>query len=207
MTHDEILNTVQEVIDNYIPIGTIQCFAMKCMPKVGIWMECDGSLLDKSEYSHLYSIIGDSFSYDINDSNTFRIPNLQGQFIRGYDPDCNVESAPRNFGSIQKHAIQGHLHKIDVDKSTTGDSGNHTHTVRASEVEINNGAFSSQKVLRYLLNSGSDSANSDESGSHSHSLPMISVGMVKEYGSHGYVNVARETRPTNVALMFCIRVL
>ena len=204
MTHEEILHLIHEVIDTYIPIGTIQCFAMTSIPKVGVWMECDGSALDKSEYSKLYSIIGDTFSYDLKDTCKFKIPNLQGQFIRGYDPECIVDSAPREFGSIQNHALQGHHHKINQSNETSA-AGNHTHTVRASEVSINNGAFSSQSVLRYLYSSGSDSGSSDESGLHTHGLPEISIGQI-ENGSYGNVNVKTETRPTNIALMFCIRV-
>lgn len=204
MTRDEILNTIQEVIDTYIPIGTIQCFAMNSLPKIGVWKECDGSVLNKSEYNKLYSIIGDTFSYDLEDTSAFKIPNLQGQFIRGYDPECIVDSAPREFGSIQNHALQGHHHKINQ-SNETGSAGNHTHTVRASQVSVNNGAFSSESVLKYLYSSGSDSGLSDESGVHTHGLPEISIGQI-ENGSYGTVNVKTETRPTNIALMFCIRV-
>lgn len=207
MTRDEILNTIQEVIDTYIPIGTIQCFAMNSFPKLGVWKECDGSVLNKSEYNKLYSIIGDTFSYGLEDASAFKIPNLQGQFIRGYDPECIVDSVPREFGGIQNHALQGHSHVFTMEGDETSTNGSHTHTHHADCETVN--GFAGGTSVHYIYNGFFDSnktkRDTTSNGSHSHKLPKMSVGAVQD-GGYRSVNVATETRPSNIALLFCIRV-
>ena len=209
MTREETLKTIYEVLDEFIPVGTIQCFAMYNVPKHGVWMECDGSSLSKAEYPELYSAIGDTFSADNcagENEDTFYIPNLQGQFIRGYDPECIIDSK-RNFGSFQKNAIQGHSHACAFEEEETAKSGSHTHILH-THLQIVNG-FAGGTFVSHVLDGPDDSNNSTKntlsSGTHSHKLPKMSVGSAQNDG-HRNVNVATETRPDNIALVLCIRV-
>lgn len=209
MTREETLKTIYEVIDDFVPIGTIQCFAMYNLPKHGIWMECDGSALSKVTYPELYSKIGDTFLGDNRigeNADIFFIPNLQGQFIRGYDPECILDSK-RNFGSFQKHAIQGHSHVFTMEGDETTTNGSHTHTHHADCETVN--GFAGGTSVHYIYNGFYDSnktkRDTTSNGSHSHKLPKMSVGAVQN-GGHRSVNVATETRPSNIALLFCIRV-
>ena len=52
---------------------------------------------------------------------TFNLPDLRGEFIRGWDDTRNVD-VDRPFGSIQEDVFQGHGHIVTTGKN---DSGNY----------------------------------------------------------------------------------
>lgn len=62
------------------------------------WLLCDGSPISQSDYVGLYQTIGDAFGPPA--SGTFRLPDLQGQFVRVLDIDSskkNVSSGRDDF--------------------------------------------------------------------------------------------------------------
>ena len=136
------------------PVGSIITFAKNSSP-VG-FLECDGSAISRTTYNSLFSVIGTIFGVG-DGSTTFNIPDLRGEFIRGWDNSRGVDSG-RTFGSFQDHAIEDHTHFVG---SGLGDS------VSGGE--------------RYAGNVAQDSG-----------------------GVRG-ANVAAETRPRNIALMYCIK--
>lgn len=90
------------------------------------WLSCDGSLVDVSQYSDLYAVIGNNFG-EINSQTQFYLPDLRGRFIRGVDdgagrdPDVATRTDMQNpailsqtVGSIQSFAFQNHVHPYTV---------------------------------------------------------------------------------------------
>jgi microcystin-dependent protein len=86
------------------------------------WLLCDGSLVDVSQYSDLYSAVGNNFG-ETASSTQFYLPDLRGRFIRGVDdgagrdPDVTSRTDMQNsavlsqtVGSIQSYAFQNHVH-------------------------------------------------------------------------------------------------
>lgn len=64
---------------------------------VGSLMICDGASLLITEFQELYDVIGDTWG---EDETSFMLPDLRGQFIRGFDNGRGID-ADRVFGSDQ----------------------------------------------------------------------------------------------------------
>ncbi len=88
--------------------GVINYFAMTS-PPLG-WLECNGAELGRAAYSNLFSIIGTAFG-EGDGSNTFNLPDLRGEFIRGWDNDRGVDIG-RVFGSSQTDSFSSHRHYL-----------------------------------------------------------------------------------------------
>ena len=86
--------------------GAIQYYAMST-PPTG-WLKANGALVSRTTYAALFSAIG--VTYGAGDgTTTFQLPDLRGEFIRGWDDGRGVDSG-RTFGTAQGGAIQSHNH-------------------------------------------------------------------------------------------------
>lgn len=86
--------------------GAIQYYAMSTAPTG--WLKANGAAISRSTYAALFSAIG--VTYGSGDgSTTFNLPDLRGEFIRGWDDGRGVDSG-RTFGTAQGGAIQSHNH-------------------------------------------------------------------------------------------------
>ena len=94
-----------------IPTGAILAFASQKAPEG--WLICNGDELRIEDYRNLYEVIGDTFNRTNTPKGFFCLPDLQGQFIRGWDKDGNIDSQ-RDFGSSQEDAFQGHKDRKSV---------------------------------------------------------------------------------------------
>jgi phage-related tail fiber protein len=62
------------------------------------YLFCDGTAISRSDYSALFSVIGNAFGAG-NNVDTFNLPDLRGLFLRGVDggsgkdPDTNSRTA------------------------------------------------------------------------------------------------------------------
>ena len=77
------------------------------------WLLCDGHRELISEYKELYDTIGLTYTYDEEGEEYFRVPDLRGRFIRGFDYSGEVDKG-RIFGDLQDDALQNHLHMLDI---------------------------------------------------------------------------------------------
>ena len=83
-----------------IPTGMIAPFAMSTAPTG--WLECDGSAVSRTTYADLFTAL--STTHGVGDgSTTFNIPDLRGEFIRGWDNGKGTDSG-RTFASSQTDA-------------------------------------------------------------------------------------------------------
>jgi len=122
------------VLDALIPPGTIFPFGASTIPQG--WLPCDGTLYDSEPVGHenpfyrLFQSIGFEWG---KDGTRFRVPDLRGRFIRGFDdgqgndPDSNDRRTLNSDGSIsniitgdavgsyQEDAFQGHWHLNNAD--------------------------------------------------------------------------------------------
>lgn len=109
------------MINGNVPVGTIVMWGGTSHPEH--WRICDGASLSTDNYSDLYKKIGDNFGQGAP-AGKFYLPDLRGQFIRGYDPHGvhDPDNANRfdmkndknkigpKMGSVQSHALQTHTH-------------------------------------------------------------------------------------------------
>jgi microcystin-dependent protein len=98
------------------PPGKIDFFAMASAPTG--WLEADGTAVSRSTYSALFSAIGTVYGAG-DGSTTFNLPDLRGEFLRGWDHGRGVDPG-RVFGSTQADAFKVHAHNYS---SATGTSG------------------------------------------------------------------------------------
>jgi len=77
--------------------GAVSAFAFTSVPTG--WLECDGSTVSRTTYSDLFTAIGDTFGAG-DGSTTFAIPDLRGEFLRGWDNGRGID-ASRALGSFQ----------------------------------------------------------------------------------------------------------
>lgn len=85
-------------------IGSVTAFAMPTPPEG--WLVCDGSAVSRTDYADLYAAIGTVWG-EGDEITTFNLPDLRGEFIRGFDDGRGVDDG-RVFGSLQLDAFQGH---------------------------------------------------------------------------------------------------
>lgn len=176
---------VKEYVDNLLA-GSISAFAMEVPPEG--WLECNGQAVSRTKYERLFRKIGTRFGAG-NGSTTFNLPDLQNEFIRGWDH-------VRSLGSKQGSAFQDHRHGF-TGTSTSISSGSHSHwTGCGGSYKFRKGSISSKTTVMDYNSSG-------RSGTESHSHTFTPYGTVTNASSGN--RDTNETRPRNMALMYCIK--
>lgn len=194
----EIKEENQKLKDEVCPIGTIQAFAFKHIPDG--WMICDGRWLQVLDYPELFGAIGHTFGKVDDDS--FKIPDLRGRFVRGWGKNSSIDEN-RNFGSFQEDTIQEHSHIFNQDSNYTKSDGEHGHGFYRERHSTGIGSKDCHYIYDgYASFSGVSRAEVCKAGYHSHTLPKMSVGNVT---SNSTTRTSKETRPANVALLYCIK--
>lgn len=157
----------------------------KNTPPTG-YLECNGASVLRATYPALFSICGTTFGSV--DGTHFTLPDMRGYFPRGWDNGAGVDPA-RTFGSTQAGAFASHTHTANV----TDPGHVHHSSVGFSEKggSGNGDAYSDSQGGSTPVGSG------DPGGGTQSSVTGITVANVNTGGT--------ETRPINLALMFCIK--
>jgi len=108
-----IATTLQDAVDELsnidaTPIGAIQYFGMDSVPSG--WLKANGAQVSRVTYNELFNEIGTTFGAG-DGSTTFNLPDLRGEFIRGWDDGRGVDSG-RTFGSFQSDSFASHSHGV-----------------------------------------------------------------------------------------------
>ena len=106
-------------------LGTIKLFAGYYQPKG--YMICDGRLLQISQYTALYAVIGTT--YGGNGQTTFALPDLRGRVPVGVGQGANL--SPVGIGQIggcesniiTEHHVSLNVNTVNLDTKTTGRDG------------------------------------------------------------------------------------
>lgn len=91
-----------------MPAGVVAHFAAPA-PPAG-WLECDGSAISRTTYAALFAALGTRHGVG-NGSSTFNLPDLRGEFVRGWDSGRGID-AGRTFGSWQADEFRSHSHGL-----------------------------------------------------------------------------------------------
>jgi microcystin-dependent protein len=151
-------------------VGGLVPYASNIVP-VG-HLECDGSAISRVTYSSLFSVIGTLWG--VGDGlTTFNIPDLRGEFIRGWDNGKGTDSG-RTFASNQNYAIENIIGTFGYYNSLAGTSYS--------------GAFYQAGNV--------NTADSNNGGTQAY---------LTGFDASTVVNTSTETRPRNIALMYCIK--
>ncbi len=182
------MNTLEVTTDNklkeVVPIGTVLVgYFPEEITLPGIYMDADGSILDKTEFPEAFEIFGYNYG---GFGDNFRILDLRGEFIRILDKGRGVDPA-RMLGSFQEQQILKHKHD-----GVTSVNGVHTHNIFVAYGDGEN--WSRPSIYHNGGNRGSSTAPKTEpEGSHSHILIIDETGGL-------------ENRSRNIALRAIIRV-
>jgi len=80
-----------------VPPGMINAFAGTTAPAG--YLMCDGSAVSRVTYADLFAVIGTTYGVG-NGTTTFNVPDLRGEFIRGFDAGRGADPT-RTLGSNQ----------------------------------------------------------------------------------------------------------
>jgi microcystin-dependent protein len=141
-----------------VPAGSIIPYVNATETAPAGWLECTGAAISRATYAALFAAIGTVFGAG-DGASTFNLPDLRGEFLRGYDHGRGVDPG-RGFGSNQGDEFRSHTH--DVSLYWGGSSTGSTYT-------------------------------------------LIRTSWAGSSGSTTGATGGSETRPRNVAVMFCIK--
>jgi len=91
-----------------VPVGSVTMYAANTAPTG--WLECSGAAVSRTTYVGLFTAIGTVFGVG-DGSTTFNLPNMRGEFARGWDNGRGIDPA-RAFGSSQADELKAHVHSI-----------------------------------------------------------------------------------------------
>lgn len=139
-----------------VPVGTVLAYAGATAPAG--YLLCQGAAVSRTTYATLFALIGETYGAG-DGTSTFNLPDLRGEFIRGFDAGRLVDSG-RVLGSAQAEALKSHTHTADavaahthaltaataasggahthVVSGTTDDPGTHSHTYTRYSTQIQN---------------------------------------------------------------------
>jgi len=111
---------------NSIPVGAIVTMAAPSIPAG--FLECNGATVKRADYPALFSLIGTTYGAG-DSSTTFTLPDLRGEFIRGFDNGRGIDSG-RGYGVFQDKdtSTSTHTHNPGAGAGTGG-AGTVTHPV------------------------------------------------------------------------------
>ena len=173
-----------------MPTGMVAPFACTTVPDG--WLICLGTAYSRTTYAALYACIGDTYGAG-DGSTTFNVPDLRGQFIRGWSFG-GVSDPGRVYGSNQGDDNKEHSHPAVVQPHTHTEqlAGWHDHDIGATAQGGTGGVVTSAIT-------GTDGQMAG-SGSHNHTIDNADVQV--ELNTSG----GDESRPVNVAMNFCIKI-
>lgn len=120
----DLATIVNNALTVIYPVGTTSAWGGVTAPTKHLL--CQGQAISRTTYSALFAILGTA--YGVGDgSTTFNIPDLRGEFIRGFDAGRGIDAA-RVLGSFQDQMFKQHGHTNRHSSSPTyqrfGQEGN-----------------------------------------------------------------------------------
>jgi microcystin-dependent protein len=159
-------------------VGSVIAMPVNTVPTR--YLECNGATISRTTYSSLFGVIGTAYGAG-DGSTTFTIPDLRGEFLRGWDNGKGTDSG-RSIASAQAAAYQSHTHNI---QSAPHNGGYHWPNLPVA----GNMGYPSNNIgnnsMVFTFNEGER---------------LIPTGTL-----HNATSGGAETRPQNIAMMFCIK--
>ena len=183
-----------------VPSGSVFCMAVATVPSG--YLECNGNAVSRTTYAALFAIIGTTYGTG-NGSSTFNLPDLRGEFVRGFDNGRGVDSG-RSINNPQGASNASHNHSISASGTTSTKSLTGSVNVISESFAGFGGSATGVFTKKGGFNAGGtpggpDSNNCggfDMDASHNHTVTVSGTT-----GSDG-----SEARPRNVAMMYIIKV-
>ena len=162
-----------------MPSGTVLYFAGQTAPAG--WLKANGAAVSRTAYAALFAAIGTT--YGAGDFlNTFNLPDLRGEFLRGWDDGRGVDPG-RGFGFGQADDVRQHYHGIGYISPNNDDGA----------FVVRNWTTTEQQTLQFINGNGNSAIRILSASSN-----LSTTNAIDES--------AGETRPRNVALLAIIKI-
>ena len=172
-----------------VPSGTVHLFATTTAPSG--YLECDGSAVSRATYADLFTVIGTTWGAG-NGSTTFNLPDLRGEFVRGWDNGRGADSS-RSFASSQSDQNKQHNHGVtDPGHNHSINDPGHIHQVQYSNSDSGDGV---------IEESGTGLSGQEPTLSATTGITINSASTGISIQNDG----GSEARPRNIAMMYVIK--
>jgi len=172
-----------------VPTGAVFCVAVATIPTG--YLECNGAAVNRTTYAALFSFIGTQYGAG-NGSSTFNLPDLRGEFVRGFDNGRGVDSG-RSIGSSQSGQNLSHDHDADASATSNVSDPGHRHPSRGYGNDDDGGNQFTGSGNNDVRNNAIEDANTGISVATNVSIDIDNDG-------------GNEARPRNVAMMYIIKI-
>lgn len=124
--YNDLRDDIEAVYNASVPIGTILMWAGTSSNIPEGFLACDGSAINRTTYSDLFTIQGTTFGSG-NESTTFNLPNMRDRFVvgAGNDYSQNAKGGATTNNISHTHSVGSHTHTTPAHTHTVG---SHTHT-------------------------------------------------------------------------------
>jgi hypothetical protein len=139
------------------------------------WLAANGAAVSRTTYAALFAAIGTLYGAG-DGSTTFALPDMRGYFVRGSGTNADG-TASGTFGQKQADDFKIHTH-------TTTSAGEHTHSYTAAKSDPGGGGGSGTSA------DPDPGQSTGKAGGHTHTINATG---------------GTETRPRNIALLYCIK--
>ena len=175
-----------------VPSGSVFCMAVATVPSG--YLECNGAAVSRTTYAALFAIIGTAYGTG-NGSSTFNLPDLRGEFVRGFDNGRGVDNG-RSIASSQSSQFGQHNHNVSASSSSSVTDPGHKHNLNFNMGSIisSGGAFGLK-----------DSGNADRMFTATTGISVSTTTSISQSNRGGTSN-SSETRPRSIAMMYIIKV-
>ena len=204
MTYNPSTNLLSAVVTSDISdVGKVCAFARNSAPSG--YLKCNGAAISRTSYATLFAAIGTTFGAG-DGSTTFNIPDLRGEFVRGWDDYRGIDTG-RALGSWQDGQNLSHTHTATVSSdahthtwsgTTSSDSHSHTYTTKGNLVA----QLSGGSTMNTWVSTATGTTSAD---THTHT---VSGTTSSDSHTHTVTNAASggtEVRVRNRALLYCIK--
>ncbi len=203
------LNSLKTGVDSSLT-GLIGLFAM-ATPPAG-WLRANGAAVSRAAYAALFSRIGTTFGAG-DGASTFNLPDARGRFPRFLDDGRGID-AGRTIGSTQEGSLESHTHVASssgagahTPTGRTNPGGTHNHLTYQGDLTPVGADYSGGEEPRNAVNAGEaaySGKRTSSDGEHTH--PVI-IDAVPDHVHAITINATggNETRPSNIALLACIK--
>lgn len=160
-------------------LGSVIPFAQVSAPTG--WLVCDGTAVSRSVYAALYAAIATVYGVG-NGSTTFNLPDLRGEFVRGFD-----DGAGNDPDAATRTDSGGGITGDNIGTKQAGDVGAHDHKIELATLP---------RSLDWARPAGGGTSFEPQ---YEGNLSTTRDGLTNENTG------TNETRPRNVAMLYCIK--
>ncbi|MDF0730550.1 phage tail protein [Pseudomonas entomophila] len=164
-----------------LPVGTMLPFPKGTVPAG--FLEVDGSAQSAAVYPDLAGYLGTTYNKGNEPAGFFRLPDSRGEFLRGWDHGRGIDTA-RAMGSYQDDALQNLIGSIGLRGGAGIGLG-----VLGGTAGVFSGSFGESSPANTITRDPNSAAASD----------------VVRFDASKAARTAAETRPRNLAVMWCIK--